>query len=176
MRQRLFAGLGALGALGAFLGWGRRQSNSLATIRREAEQRLAPLRRDKAALQSVELAPDPMRPLLVAYPEALAFLETALPALDLEGAAELSKSRGSVLSQHFKATEWPEVKAVDLAVTLTFWTFPGVVALLETFFERYPASLNKLGLTDKKGSLVLTLYGEAIDGSGHEAEAATRPS
>lgn len=176
MTRRLVTGLGALGALGAFWAWGRRESESLVAIRRDAEQRLAPLRRDKIALERVEPSPVPMRPLLVAYAEALAFLETTLPALDLEGATERPKGGVAANSTHVQTTEWPEIKSVDIAVAFTFWTFAGVVALLDAFFGRYPASLNTLSLTDTKGSLVLTLYGEGADRGGRQTGAEPSPS
>jgi hypothetical protein len=166
------AGVASVVALGGV--WMRSESRAITTLQRQAEARTAPLRHEKTTLQAAGVPPYRPRPLLQTYADALAYLDTALEALDLEGGPELVKGGMTGLAKSFRASDWPEIASVDLTVTLSYWTYPAVVTLLSRFFQRFPATLARLTLSERQSSVVLTLYGEGAaaprdDGSGGAA-------
>ncbi len=161
---RLATGTGALGALGAAGAWMRGVSRELAEVERDAERAMAPLRAERASFEQAGPAPLPLRPLLDVYADALALVDRLLPALDLEGDVDLPHGGLGTLTRTFKPSEWPDVGTVDLTIALGFWTYPGIVRLLDTLLAELPASLATLTLADAKARVVLTLYGETTPG------------
>lgn len=161
---RLAAGTGALGLLGAAGAWMRGVSRELAEVEQQAERAMAPLRAERAALEQAGPAPLPLRPLLDVYADALALVDRLLPALDLEGDVDLPHGGLGTLAKTFRPSEWPDVGTVDLTIALGFWTYPGVVRLLDTLLAELPASLTTLTLAEATARVVLTLYGETTPG------------
>lgn len=161
---QLAAAAGALGLLGAAGAWARGVSRQLEAIERDAERALAPLRAERAALEQAGPAALPLRPLLDVYADALALVDRLLPALDLDGDVDLPRGGLGTLAKTFRPSEWPDVGTVDLAIALGFWTYPGIVRLLDTLLAELPATLTRLTLAEGKASLVLTLYGETAPG------------
>ncbi|MGQ0720897.1 MAG: hypothetical protein ACT4PE_04895 [Candidatus Eiseniibacteriota bacterium] len=175
--ERMAAAFGVLSVLGTAGWWMHRETRTKDDVLHQGEAQLGPLRRERGALASVLASPYPRRRLMVAYADAMRYLTDLLPALDLEARIAMPPGDGTAIAQNFITTEWPEIRAVPLTIEFSFWTYPGVIRLLQALRERYPMSLQELTLGGTQSRLVVLLYGEssAQDEAGASSAAPRRP-
>jgi hypothetical protein len=155
----LVAGVLLLAAAGCAW-WIRREAQTNAMVLAAADDDLAPLRQTLEGLRQVTPGTRDGRSLVELYGELFAWLGTALPRFGLEGRAEVPRASGVVdLARSFAGTDWPQIKSIDVTVSLVQWRFYKVVDLIGSVTRQFPVVQRSLVLAPKNARLVLTLYG-----------------